>query len=37
MLDKPVDELVVDETGKVIGVKSGDEVAKCKQVIPELH
>lgn len=32
MLDKPVDEIVYDETGKVIGVRSGDEVAKCKQV-----
>jgi Rab GDP dissociation inhibitor len=32
MLDKPVDELVYDDAGKVIGVKSGSEVAKCKQV-----
>ncbi|CAG7733449.1 unnamed protein product [Allacma fusca] len=32
MLDKPVDEIVLDESGKVVGVKSGDEVAKCKQV-----
>ena len=32
MLDKPVDEIVFDEGGKVVGVKSGDEVAKCKQV-----
>lgn len=32
MLDKAVDDLVVDELGKVIGVKSGDEIAKCKQV-----
>ena len=32
MLDKAVDEIVVDELGKVVGVKSGDEVAKCKQV-----
>jgi len=32
MLDKSVDEIVLDDSGKVIGVKSGDEVAKCKQV-----
>lgn len=32
MLDKPVDEIVLDEEGKVAGVKSGGEVAKCKQV-----
>lgn len=31
MLDKPVDELVY-ENGRVVGVKSGGEVAKCKQV-----
>ncbi len=31
MLDKPCDEIVV-ENGKVIGVRSGDEIAKCKQV-----
>ncbi|CAG2106580.1 unnamed protein product [Medioppia subpectinata] len=31
MLDKQVDELVM-ENGKVVGVRSGDEVAKCKQV-----
>lgn len=31
MLDKPIDEIVF-ENGKVVGVKSGDEVAKCKQV-----
>lgn len=33
MLDKPIDEIVYDSDGKVIGVKSGDEVAKTKQVI----
>jgi Rab GDP dissociation inhibitor len=33
MLDKPVDEIVYDANGKVCGVKSGDEVAKTKQVI----
>lgn len=31
MLDKPVDEIIY-ENGKVVGVKSGDEVARCKQV-----
>lgn len=31
MLDKPVDEIVI-ENGKVVGVKSGDEIARCKQV-----
>eukprot|EP00055_Hartaetosiga_balthica_P002556 m.4415 g.4415 ORF g.4415 m.4415 type:complete len:445 (-) comp2225_c1_seq1:1736-3070(-) len=32
MLDKAVDE-VVYEDGKVVGVRSGDEIAKCKLVI----
>lgn len=31
MLDKAVDELVF-ENGRVVGVRSGDEIAKCKQV-----
>ena len=31
MLDKPVDEIVV-ENGVAVGVRSGSEVAKCKQV-----
>lgn len=31
MLDKPMDDIVC-ENGRVIGVKSGDEIAKCKQV-----
>ena len=31
MLDKPIDELVM-EGGKVVGVRSGGETAKCKQV-----
>jgi Rab GDP dissociation inhibitor len=31
MLDKPVDELVI-ENGRVVGVKCGEEVARCKQV-----
>jgi len=33
MLHKPVDGFVYDEPGKVCGVKSGEEVAKCKMVI----
>lgn len=32
MLDKPVDEIVMEE-GKVVGVKSGEETAKCKFVV----
>merc|ERR1712142_99449 len=32
MLDKPCDEIVM-ENGVVVGVKSGEEVAKCKKVI----
>ncbi|GAU93206.1 hypothetical protein RvY_05179 [Ramazzottius varieornatus] len=31
MLDKPVEEIVF-ENGKVVGVRSGSEVARCKQV-----
>lgn len=31
MLDKPIDELVI-ENGKVVGVRSGNETARCKQV-----
>ncbi|TRY63221.1 hypothetical protein TCAL_11314 [Tigriopus californicus] len=31
MLDKPIDEIVM-EGGKVVGVRSGDQIAKCKQV-----
>ncbi|EAU92695.2 RAB GDP-dissociation inhibitor [Coprinopsis cinerea okayama7 len=33
MLDKPIDEIVTDSDGKFVGVRSGDEVAKAKQVI----
>jgi Rab GDP dissociation inhibitor len=33
MLHKPVDGFEYDEQGKVCGVRSGDEVAKCKMVI----
>lgn len=32
MLDKTVDEIVISENGKVIGVRSGNEIAKCKQI-----
>lgn len=32
MLDKPIDEIVMED-GKVVGVRSGDEVAKCSMVI----
>jgi len=31
MLDKPVDEIVI-ENGKAVGIRSGEEIAKCKQV-----
>uniref|UniRef100_UPI00358EFE23 rab GDP dissociation inhibitor beta-like n=1 Tax=Myxine glutinosa TaxID=7769 RepID=UPI00358EFE23 len=34
MLNKPVDEIVM-ENGRVVGVKSEGEVARCKQVICE--
>lgn len=33
MLDKKVDEIVTDANGKFVGVRSGEEVAKAKQVI----
>ena len=33
MLNKPVNEFVFGEDGKICGVKSGDEVAKTKMVI----
>ena len=32
MLDKPIDEIVM-EGGKVTGVRSGEETARCKMVI----
>ena len=32
MLDKPCDEIVM-ENGKVVGVRSGGETAKCGMVI----
>ncbi|KAF8560226.1 rab GDP-dissociation inhibitor [Imleria badia] len=33
MLDKPVHEIVTDQNGKFVGVRSGDETVKAKQVI----
>jgi Rab GDP dissociation inhibitor len=33
MLDKKIDEIVTDGDGKFIGVRSGDETVKAKQVI----
>jgi len=33
MLDKPIDEIVTDEDGKFVGVRSGSETVKAKQVI----
>ncbi|KAI3625980.1 hypothetical protein CBS9595_001341 [Malassezia furfur] len=33
MLDKPVDEIVVDEQGKFVGVRSGDETVKADMVV----
>ena len=33
MLDKKVDEIVTDENGKFVGVRSGEETVKAKQVI----
>lgn len=32
MLDKPCDEIVMED-GKVVGVRSGGETAKCSMVI----
>jgi Rab GDP dissociation inhibitor len=33
MLDKKVDEIVYDESGKFVGVRSGDEIARADAVI----
>ncbi|KAI0778600.1 rab GDP-dissociation inhibitor [Trametes elegans] len=33
MLDKPIDEIVTDADGKFIGVRSGNETVKAKQVV----
>jgi len=35
MLDKKIDEIVYDETGRVSGVRSGEETARCKTVIAD--
>ena len=32
MLDKPVDEIVTED-GKLVGVRSGSDVARCNMVI----
>lgn len=32
MLDKPIDEIVIGDNGKIVGVRSGTEIAKCKQI-----
>lgn len=32
MLDKPIDEIIFGEAGRIVGVRSGTETAKCKQV-----
>lgn len=33
MLDKPVDEVVYDDAGKFVGIRSGDETVKAAKVI----
>ncbi|KAF8507209.1 rab GDP-dissociation inhibitor [Russula emetica] len=33
MLDKPIDEIVTDDKGNFVGVRSGSETVKAKQVI----
>jgi Rab GDP dissociation inhibitor len=33
MLDKPIDEIVTDSEGNFVGVRSGEETVKAKQVI----
>src|SRR6201990_3762693 len=33
MLNKPIDEIVTDDSGNFVGVRSGDETVKAKQVI----
>lgn len=35
MLNKPIDEIVYDEHGAVVGVKSEGEIAKCKFVVAD--
>ena len=33
MLDKPIDEIITDDDGNFVGVRSGTEVVRAKQVI----
>ena len=33
MLDKPIDEIITDDSGNFVGVRSGSETVKAKQVI----
>ena len=33
MLDKPIDEIITDDDGKFVGVRSGEEIVRAKQVI----
>jgi phytoene dehydrogenase-like protein len=33
MLDKAIDEIVTDDSGKFVGVRSGNETVKAKQVV----
>jgi len=35
MLNKPVEEILYDKEGKVTGVKSGGEIAKCKKLLAD--
>lgn len=35
MLDKKVDEIITDDAGKFVGVRSGDETVKAKQVVSD--
>lgn len=32
MLDKPIDEILFDQSGKAIGIRSGEEKAYCSQI-----
>jgi len=35
MLNKPIDEILYDADGKVTGVRSGNEVARCKKLLAD--
>lgn len=35
MLDKPVDEILRDEDGRVCGIRSGEEVVKCQAIFAD--